>query len=159
MAQEHEEHIVSPVIYVVVLIALMVLLALTLTAAFVDLDKMIMGKNHTGTAYWNMGVAILIAICKALLIILFFMHVKYSSRLTLAFASAAFVWLGIMLTLTLSDYFTRNYPPGSPKSSPDNPSASYMREPPRHDAVVPGASAAPLWPEFQLDGSRSVAEV
>lgn len=144
---EHEEHIVSPVIYVVVLITLMVLLALTLLAAFVDLDKAMAGAHHTGTVYWNMTVAIIIAMCKAFLIILFFMHVKYGSRLTWAFASAGFVWLGIMITLSMSDYFTRNYPPGSPKSSPNYPSPTYERPQPRHDAVVPGASAAPLRPQ------------
>jgi cytochrome c oxidase subunit 4 len=147
---EHEEHIVSPVIYLIVLVLLMLLLTLTLIAAFVDLDKVIAGPNHSGTAYWNMTVAILIAICKAALIILFFMHVKYGSRLTWAFAMAGFVWLGIMMTLSMSDYFTRGYPAGSPKSSPNYPSASYERSQPRHDAVAPGASAAPVRSTFDL---------
>lgn len=146
--EEHEEHIVSPVIYVAVLVTLMLLLALTVIAAFVDLDKLMAGQHRSGSAYWNMAAAILIAICKAFLIILFFMHVKYSSRLTWAFAAAGFVWLGIMLTLTMSDYSTRNYPEGSPKSSPNYPSPTYERPAPRHDAVVPGASAAPLGPEY-----------
>jgi cytochrome c oxidase subunit 4 len=148
---EHEEHVVSPVIYVAVLVTLMLLLALTLIAAFVDLDKLLAGENHSGTAYWNMAAAILIAICKALLIILFFMHVKYGSRLTWAFAAAGFVWLGIMMTLSLSDYFTRNYPAGSPKSPPNYPSPTYERPQPRHDSVVPGASAAPLWRQVAPD--------
>lgn len=151
---EHEEHIVSPAIYVAVLVALMILLALTLLAAFVDLDKAMAGAQHSGTAYWNMTVAIIIAICKAFLIILFFMHVKYGSRLTWAFAAAGFVWLGIMITLSMSDYFTRNYPAGSPKSSPNYPSPTYERPQPRHDAVVPGASAAPVGPQF-MPGSYS----
>lgn len=150
---EHEEHVVSPVIYVAVLVALMVLLALTLVAAFVDLDKWFAvhfggGSHLTGNVYWNMTVAVIIAICKAFLIILFFMHVKYGSRLTWAFAAAGFVWLGIMITLSMSDYFTRNYPAGSPKSSPNYPSTTYERPQPRHDAVVPGASAAPIRPQF-----------
>lgn len=144
---EHEEHVVSPVIYIAVLVTLMVLLTLTLIAAFVDLDKLIAGEHHSGTAYWNMTVALLIAICKAFLIILFFMHVKYGSRLTWAFAAAGFVWLGIMMTLSMSDYFTRNYPAGSPKSSPNYPSPTYERPQPRHDAVVPGASAVPPRPD------------
>jgi len=152
---EHEEHIVSPVIYVVVLVLLMLLLTLTLVAAFVDLDKVIAGERHGGTAYWNMIAAILIAICKAALIILFFMHVKYGSRVTWAFAAAGFVWLGIMMTLSMSDYFTRNYPAGSPKSNPSYPSATYQRPQPRHDAVVPGASAAPIRPDlWQLHGAQ-----
>lgn len=148
MAEEHEEHIVSPAIYVAVLITLMILLALTLIAAFVDLDKAIAGAHHSGTAYWNMAVAVLIAICKAFLIILFFMHVKYGSRLTWAFAAAGFVWLGIMITLSMSDYITRDYPTGSPTSPPSYPSASSERPQPRHDAVVPGASAAPTAPKL-----------
>jgi cytochrome c oxidase subunit 4 len=144
MAQEHKEHIVSPLVYVLVLLALMVLLALTLTAAFVDLDKMIAGEHHRGTAYWNMIVAVLIAIMKAVLIILFFMHVKFSSRLTWAFASAGFFWLGIMMTLSLSDYFTRNYPPGTPKSAPMLPSPEHMRPPPALNTNNgPSASALP----------------
>jgi cytochrome c oxidase subunit 4 len=149
---EHEEHVVSPLIYVAVLIALMILLALTLIAAFVDLDKLLAGQHNSGTAYWNMTVAILIAICKATLIILFFMHVKYGSRVTWAFAMAGFVWLGIMMTLSMSDYFTRNYPAGSPKSSANYPSQNLERPHPRHDAVVPGASAAPVRPEFMPPG-------
>ena len=146
---EHEEHIVSPLIYLVVLILLMLLLALTLVAAFVDLDKLIAGEHHSGTAYWNMTVAVIIAILKATLIILFFMHVKYGSRLTWAFAMAGFVWLGIMMTLSMSDYFTRGYPAGSPKSSPNYPSANLERPQPRHDAVVPGASAEPVRSNFK----------
>jgi cytochrome c oxidase subunit 4 len=139
-----EEHIVSPKIYVVILVTLMVLLVVTVLAAFVDLDKLL-GHGHQGTAYWNMGVALLIAICKAILIILFFMHVKYASRLVWAFAAAGFVWLGIMMTLTLSDYFSRNYPTASPKSSPTWPSNSYIRAAPKHDPVVPGQDPlAPL---------------
>ena len=121
-----EEHVVSPRIYIVILLTLMMLLVLTVVAAFVDLDKLL-GHGHQGSAYWNMGVAILIAVAKAVLIILFFMHVKYSSRLVWAFAVAGFVWLGIMMTLTLSDYLSRNYPAGSPKSSPTWPSSSYIR--------------------------------
>lgn len=151
---EHEEHIVSPVIYLIVLVLLMLLLALTLVAAFVDLDKLFAqkmggGVHYTGTVYWNMTVAVIIAILKATLIILFFMHVKYGSRLTWAFAMAGFLWLGIMMTLSLSDYFTRNYPASSPKSSPNYPSANLERPQPRHDAVVPGANAEPVRSNFE----------
>ena len=139
MAEEHE-HVVSPVIYISVLIALMVLLALTLVAAFYDLDR----KLSTSIfPYWNMTVAVLIAICKAFLIVLFFMHVKYASKVTWAFAGAAFVWLGIMMTLSLSDYVTREYPSGTPASAQIQPNPSVIRTPARKDAVVPGASAVP----------------
>ena len=142
--REHEhEHIVSPVIYIVVLIALMVLLALTLVAAFVDLDRIMGGAHHQGTVYYNMGVAILIAIFKATLIIMFFMHVKYNPKVTWAFALAGFVWLGILITLSMSDYMTRNYPPGAPKSNPMTPSPDILRPPQRPPTNVPRADARP----------------
>lgn len=138
---KHEEHVVSPRIYIVVLIALMGLLALTIAAAFFDLDR-ITGRSHEGTTYWSMSVAVLIAIAKALLIVLFFMHVKYGTKLVWIFAAAGFFWLGIMMTLTLSDYFTRNYPKDSPKSSPMQASPQIIRPAPRHDSVVGDAGNA-----------------
>lgn len=146
--REEHDHVVSPAIYLAVLVALMVLLCLTVTAAFVDLDKfmahVLNGERHQGNVYYNMAVAILIAIFKAGLVILFFMHIKYGSRLAWAFAAAGFVWLGIMITLSMSDYFTRNYPPGSPKGAPQYPSPNLMRPEPRPNPEVPGANAAPL---------------
>ena len=126
---EDREHVVPPSIYVAVLTALMVLLALTLITAFVDLDR------KFGAPYLNMSVAVLIAIVKAVLIILFFMHVKYSSRLTWAFAGAAFVWLGIMLTLSMSDYVTRG-PSPTPRTGAAPASPQIIRPPPRQDSVV-----------------------
>jgi cytochrome c oxidase subunit 4 len=101
---EKTDHVVSPRVYIAVLAALMVLLIATLIAAFVDFDQ----RLHGG--YWNMSLAVLIAIGKAVLIILFFMHVKYASRVTWAFAAAGFLWLAILLTLTFTDYGTRAYP-------------------------------------------------
>ena len=112
MAEEEHEHIVPVSVYLIVLVLLMVLLVLTLIAAFADLDD----KFHV--RYLNVAVAVLIAMCKAFLIMLFFMHVKYSSRVVWAFAGAAFVWLGIMMTLSLSDYVTRSYPPGGAVAPP-----------------------------------------
>jgi len=55
----------------------------------------------------NIVAALTIAVVKMLLVILFFMHVRYSSRLTWIFVAAGFIWLLIMLDLTLSDYLTR----------------------------------------------------
>ena len=52
-------------------------------------------------------IAIAIALLKMLLILLFFMHVRYSNRLTWIFAGAGFVWLAILIGLTLNDYRTR----------------------------------------------------
>lgn len=137
MAEKHE-HIVSPSSYVAVLITLLVLLVLTVAVAFIDLDR------RFGHPYLNLAVALFIAVTKAFLIMLIFMHVKYSSQLVWAFAGAAFVWLGILMVLSLSDYLSRNYPEGSPRSRPLGGTPEIQRPPPLPDAVVPGASALPV---------------
>ena len=72
----------------------------TAGAAFIDL-----GGNL------NTAVAMVIAACKALLVILFFMHVRYSSRLTWVFVAAGFFWLMILLALTLADVLSRRWLP------------------------------------------------
>jgi cytochrome c oxidase subunit 4 len=56
---------------------------------------------------WNIVAAMSIAVIKMLLVILFFMHVRCSSRLTWVFVAAGFFWLLIMFALTMSDYLTR----------------------------------------------------
>lgn len=88
-------HVVSPRTYVTIFLALMVLTAVTVWAAFVDLGP------------FNTVVALVIACTKMMLVVLFFMHVRYSSRLTWAVVGAGFFWLGLLLLLTLSDYVTR----------------------------------------------------
>ena len=75
------------------------LLVLTVVAAEIDLGR------------FNLTVAMAIAVTKALLILLYFMHVKFSSKLTWAFAGASFLWLGIMITLFFQDYLTRGWLP------------------------------------------------
>jgi cytochrome c oxidase subunit 4 len=77
--------------------ALMVLTALTVGVAFVNLGAL------------NFPVAIAIAILKATLVILFFMHVKYSSQLTKLIVGMAFFFLFIMFGLTLTDYLSRGW--------------------------------------------------
>ncbi|HXE53073.1 MAG TPA: cytochrome C oxidase subunit IV family protein [Tepidisphaeraceae bacterium] len=139
MSEEAHDHIVSPVAYVGVLLALLALLVLTVALAFIDLD----GRFHTH--YVNLAVAILIAMTKAFLIILIFMHVKYGSKLTWAFASAAFVWLGIMMTLSLTDYLSRDYREGLPTTAPQA-GPNIIRTPERHQSASPGASAQPVRP-------------
>jgi len=64
-----------------------------------------------GAAYLDMGtaVALLIAVGKALLIMLYFMHMRYSKRLTWVFAGAAFLWLAILIALSMSDFLTRDW--------------------------------------------------
>jgi cytochrome c oxidase subunit 4 len=90
----HEPHV--PVrTYWIVFIALMVLLGLTVGAA--ELER----------GPFSIALAIAIAVVKAVLILLFFMHVKYSSRLIWLFAGASFLWFGIMLLFVFSDLLTR----------------------------------------------------
>ena len=91
-------HVVPLKIYFAVFITLLVLTGVTTAVAFVDLGIL------------NPVVALAIATFKAVLVILFFMHVKYSSKLTWVVISAAFFWLGIMLAMTLADYLTRPWP-------------------------------------------------
>jgi cytochrome c oxidase subunit 4 len=91
----HAEHHLPMSTYVIVFIALMVLLVITVVAAFINLGEA------------NMIVAMTIAIIKAALVILYFMHVKFASRLTKVFVAASFVWLSIMFVLTWTDYISR----------------------------------------------------
>lgn len=90
------EHIVSKNIYFAIFGVLMIGTALTVAAAFVDMGS---GLNTV--------VALTIAVVKATLVILYFMHVRYSSRLIWVVVAAGFFWLGIMFALTMGDYLTR----------------------------------------------------
>src|SRR5437667_2920193 len=92
-------HVVPKKTYFLVFITLIALTALTTAVAFKDLGPM------------NTVAALAIAVCKATLVILFFMHVKYSPGLTRVVIVAAFFWLAILIALTLSDVFTRNWTP------------------------------------------------
>src|SRR5580658_3735593 len=102
---DHEHHIVSPVIYLVILGALLVGTGLTVWASYVDL-----GEWHIApgiTLFWNPVVALAIACTKMTLVVLFFMHVKYSTKLTkLTVACGLFTFLALV-GMTLADYFTR----------------------------------------------------
>jgi cytochrome c oxidase subunit IV len=91
------EHIVSKTIYFVIFAALMVLTVVTYLVALVDLG----GR-------WNIIVALAVAVTKAVLVVLFFMHVRYSTRLTKIVVIAGFFWLALLIVLTLADYFTRS---------------------------------------------------
>jgi cytochrome c oxidase subunit 4 len=91
-------HISPKSTYFTIFGALMVCTALTVVAAFIDFP-----------ASLNFPVALTIAVFKATLVVLFFMHVKYASRLTKLIVGVAFFFLGIMLTLTLADYLSRGW--------------------------------------------------
>jgi cytochrome c oxidase subunit 4 len=106
------QHIVSPRVYVAVFLALLVLTLLTVAAARVDLGE----PDVAGVRVpLNVIVAVAIAVVKATLVVLFFMHVKYSGRLVQLVVASAFVFLALMLVITLSDYWSRGWlgTPGS----------------------------------------------
>jgi cytochrome c oxidase subunit IV len=90
------EHIVSVKTYITIWLALLVLTGLTAGIAFVNLGP------------FNTVVALVIATGKALLVVLIFMHVKYTSdRLTKVVLVSALFWLSLLLGLSLADYTTR----------------------------------------------------
>jgi cytochrome c oxidase subunit 4 len=91
------EHIVQRKVYYTIFGALLVLTGLTVAAANVQIGETL------GTV-----VALTIAVTKATLVILYFMHVRYSPRLTWVVIASGFLWLFILIGLTLSDYLTRN---------------------------------------------------
>ncbi len=89
---------VSPIRnYLLVFAALMVFTAITVWAAFLEFGP------------FNNVVAMAIAVTKATLVVLFFMHVKYSTRLTKLIVAGGFIWLGLMFLFTLADYMNRGW--------------------------------------------------
>lgn len=96
---EHADHIVPVRTYLAIFVTLLVMTFVTVEVAYVDLDRIL--------PHLNIVAALAIAVFKAVLVILFFMHVKYSPRLTWLVVGASFVWLAIMFGITLADYTTR----------------------------------------------------
>ena len=90
-------HVVPVPVYVAVFLALMVGTGLTVFAATVDLGM------------WNTPVALLIAVAKAMLVILYFMHVKYSSRLVSLAVGASVLWLLLLIAGVAADYLSRGW--------------------------------------------------
>jgi cytochrome c oxidase subunit 4 len=90
-------HVVPLRIYFAVFAALMVLTAVTVWVAFYDFGTM------------SAVAALGIATAKATLVVLFFMHVRYSPRLIGLTLVAGLFWLGIFIALTLNDYLTRGW--------------------------------------------------
>jgi cytochrome c oxidase subunit IV len=93
------EHIVPVKVYVTVWASLLVLTALTTGVAYIDLGV------------FNTVAALAIAVAKMLLVVLFFMHLKYTAGLPRIVMVAALFWLAIMMSLTLGDELTRNWTP------------------------------------------------
>jgi len=96
-------HVAPKSMYVGVWIALVIGTVATLLAAEIDLGAL------------NNVVMLLIACTKAALVVLFFMHVRWSTRLTWVVAASGFVWLLIMFGLTMTDYFSRGWVEGTLK--------------------------------------------
>jgi cytochrome c oxidase subunit 4 len=94
---ESGEHVVSPKLYVGIFVFLLIMTGLTVLAASVDLGA------------WNPVVALVIATMKATTVILFFMHVKYSTRMTQIVIVSALFFLALLLGLTLTDYLSRGW--------------------------------------------------
>ncbi len=92
---EHEHHIVSPKVYVVIFLTLLALTSLTVGASFIEMG------------IFNPIIALGIAVIKAVLVVLFFMHVKYSTKLTKLTVGAGVFTFFILIGMTLADYFTR----------------------------------------------------
>jgi cytochrome c oxidase subunit 4 len=91
------EHVLPKRVYYTIFAILMFCTYLTVQIAFLDLGP------------FNAIGALGIAVFKAVLVILYFMHVKYSTRLTWAVVIGSVFWFAILLTLTLSDYLTRSW--------------------------------------------------
>lgn len=96
-------HVAPKSMYYAVFAALIVGTALTVLVAFFDLGPL------------NNIVMLLIASVKALLVVLFFMHVRWSTRLTWVVAASGFAWLIILFGLTMTDYLSRGWVEGTYK--------------------------------------------
>jgi cytochrome c oxidase subunit IV len=96
------EHITSKRVYYTIFAALLALTFLTVVVARIDLGR------------FNTIAALIIAVTKAVLVVLFFMHVRYSTRLTKLVVVGGFFWLAILIGLTLADFTTRTWIPIPP---------------------------------------------
>jgi cytochrome c oxidase subunit 4 len=94
---DHAHHVVPVKTYLIVFSWLMVLLVITLVAAAFDLGA------------WNVVLAVTIAVVKAALVMWFFMHLGYSTKLVRFMGFAALFWVVILFTITMSDYVARGW--------------------------------------------------
>src|SRR5688572_17412120 len=119
-------HVSPKSTYYMIFGTLMVATAVTVFVAFLNLGVL------------NFPVAISIAIVKATLVILFFMHAKYSSRLTKLIVGGAFFFLLVLLTLTLTDYMSRGWHT-SPRGTTTAGTLNRVGPPPAEQPVPAGA--------------------
>ena len=96
-SDEHRQHVISIGIYVGIWAILMVLTAVTVFVSFIELHD------------WNIVLALTIATIKGTLVVLFFMHLFYSSKLTKVTVIAALFFLFLLLSLSMTDYLTRDW--------------------------------------------------
>lgn len=96
-AGARHDHVVPLPIYFGVFVTLLVLTGVTTAAAFVDLGRL------------NVFVALTIAVVKASLVLLYFMHLRYTARLTPLMVAIAFFWLAMMIMLTMADVVSRGW--------------------------------------------------
>ena len=92
-------HVVAKKIYFLIFGSLLALTALTTGVAYVNLGQ------------WNTIVALIIACCKATLVVLFFMHLRWSTHLMRIVLLSALLWLAILISLTTTDFFSRDWTP------------------------------------------------
>ncbi len=92
-----EHHLVPLKVYYTIFGLLMLGTALTVQAAFLDLGA------------FNTPVALAIAVTKATIVVLYFMHVKYSHKMTWIVVLGSVFWLGLLLVITMIDYLTRSW--------------------------------------------------
>ena len=92
---EHEHHVTPPGVYVVIFLTLLVFTALTVGASYIEMGV------------WNPVIAIAIGVVKATLVVLFFMGVKYSSKLTMLTVGAGIFTFLTLISMTLADYISR----------------------------------------------------
>jgi cytochrome c oxidase subunit 4 len=98
------ERIISVRTYVIVCVILILLTVLTTAMSFINMVP----------GVWHIVVGLIIGLCKATLVVLFFMHAIISNRVTWIVIIVSSFWLGILLVLTLTDYFSRNMVPFTP---------------------------------------------
>jgi cytochrome c oxidase subunit 4 len=91
------EIVESPKLYLLIFGTLMIMTLVTVGAAFIDFGP------------FNIIIALSIAIFKAVLVILFFMHVRHRDHLTWIYVSAGFYWLLILIIITMTDFISRGW--------------------------------------------------
>ncbi len=120
--------VVPPKTYVVIWVALLTLLLLNWGLAQLDLGP------------FNLVASLSIPFVQMLLMLLYLMHVRYNKPLTWVFVAAGFIWLVIMIDLTLSDYLTRGSVPGTLRDSWKH--GAWPAPPKELPGAIPGQTGA-----------------